>query len=164
MKILGVNCQGLGNDPTVRSLVDLHRQYCPDVLFLSETHLDDYLAECLRRRLKLDSKICNPSDGRSGGLLLLYRKEIKVELIHSYPMYIDVRIIENQDKIWRFTGIYGESRWDQKYKTWDKLRELRNNSPLPSIVLGDFNELLFSHEKEGAIRVLQIVCKLSKVV
>jgi hypothetical protein len=79
-------------------------------------------------------------------------------------MYIDVRIIENQDKIWRFTGIYGESRWDQKYKTWDKLRELRNNSPLPSIVLGDFNELLFSHEKEGAIRVLQIVCKLSKVV
>jgi hypothetical protein len=64
-------------------------------------------------------------------------------------MYIDVRIIENQDKIWRFTGIYGESRWDQKYKTWDKLRELRNNSPLPSIVLGDFNELLFSHEKRG---------------
>jgi hypothetical protein len=62
-------------------------------------------------------------------------------------MYIDVWIIESLEKIWRFTGIYGESRWDQKYKTWDKLRELRNNSPLPWIILDDFNELLFSHEK-----------------
>jgi hypothetical protein len=97
----------------------------------------------------MDSKICNPSDGRSGGLLMLYKKDIKVELIFSAPMYIDVKIIERDDKVWRFTGIYGESRWEHKYKTWDKIRELKNNSQLPWVILGDFNELLYSHEKEG---------------
>jgi hypothetical protein len=46
-------------------------------------------------------------------------------------------------------GIYGEPRWEDKYKTWDKLRELNNNSELPWVVIGDFNEILFSYEKEG---------------
>jgi hypothetical protein len=59
---------GSGNDPTVRSLSDLRRRYNPDIIFLSETHLDDYPAECLRRRLQMDSKIVNPSSSRSGGL------------------------------------------------------------------------------------------------
>jgi hypothetical protein len=63
MKILGLNYQGLGNDPTVRALVDLHKRCCPEVLFLSETHLDIYPAECLRRRLQMDFKIVNPSNG-----------------------------------------------------------------------------------------------------
>jgi hypothetical protein len=45
------------------------------------------------------------------------------------------------------TGIYGEPRWQKKYKTWDKLRELNQNSNLPCAIIGDFNEILFSHEK-----------------
>jgi hypothetical protein len=50
-------------------------------MFLSETHLDDYLTECLSRTLEMDFKICNPSNGRSGGVLVFYKKEIKVEMI-----------------------------------------------------------------------------------
>ena len=94
----------------------------------------------------MDSKIYNPSDGRSGGLVLFYKKEIKVELIFSAPMYIDVKIIESPEKTWRFTGIYGESCWEHKHMTWDKLRELNNSHRLPWVILGDFNELLFSHD------------------
>jgi hypothetical protein len=81
MRILGLNCQGLGNDPTVRALVDLQKRCCPEVMFLSETYLDVYPAECLRRRLHMDCKIVNPSNGRSGGVLLLWKKEIKIEMI-----------------------------------------------------------------------------------
>jgi hypothetical protein len=66
MRILGLNCQGLGNDPTVRALSNVRRRYNPEVIFLSETHLDVFPAECLRRRLNMDSKIVNPSDDRSG--------------------------------------------------------------------------------------------------
>jgi hypothetical protein len=82
-------------------------------------------------------------------LLLLWKKEISIQQIFSAPNYIDVQINEGPNKVWRLTGIYGEPRWEDKYKTWDKIRELKNNSNLPWILLGDFNEILFSHEKEG---------------
>jgi hypothetical protein len=149
MRILGLNCQGLGNAPTVRALLHVKKRSNPEVLFLSETHLDDYPAECLRRRLNMDYKIVNPSNGRSGGVIMFWKKEIKIELIFSASKYIDVRVVERPEKIRRLTGIYGEPRWEDKYKTWDKLRELNNNSDLPWVVFGDFNEILFSHEKEG---------------
>ena len=149
MKILSLNCQGLGNAPTVRALLDVQKRCDPEVMFLSETHLDTYPAECLRRRLKMDLKIVNPSDGRSGGVLLLWRKEIVIEPIHSAPKYIDVKVVERPDKIWRLTGLYGEPRWEDKYKTWDKLRQLNGVSNLPWAVIGDFNEIMYSHEKEG---------------
>jgi hypothetical protein len=118
-------------------------------MFLSETHLDEYLAECLRRRLNMDVKIVNPSDGRSGGVILLWKRDITIEQIFSAPKFIDVKVIERPDKVWRLTGMYGEPKWEDKYKTWDKIRELNAQSALPWLIIGDFNEILFSHEKEG---------------
>jgi hypothetical protein len=97
----------------------------------------------------MDLKIVNPSTNRSGGVILFWKKEIVIQQIFSAPKYIDVRVIESQVKIWRLTGIYGEPRWEDKYKTWDKMRELSLNSNLPWVLIGDFNEIAFSHEKEG---------------
>jgi hypothetical protein len=45
--------------------------------------------------------------------------------------------------------MYGESRWEDKYKTWDKVRELNAQYNLPWVIIGDLNEILYSHEKEG---------------
>ena len=149
MKILAMNCQGLGNTPTVRALSDVRRRSDPEVIFLSETHLDRYPADCLRRKLKMDFQIVNPSSTRSGGVLMFWKKEIVIQQIFSAPKYIDVRVLESPGKIWRLTCIYGEPRWEDKHKTWDKLRELKDDQHLPWVVIGDFNEILFSHEKDG---------------
>jgi hypothetical protein len=65
----------------------------------------------------MDFKIVNPSNGRSGGVILFWKKEVAIQQIFSAPNYIDVRVIENHDKVWRLTGIYGEPRWQDKYKT-----------------------------------------------
>jgi hypothetical protein len=97
----------------------------------------------------MDFKIVNPSNERSGGVLLLWKKEIKIEMIFSAPKYIDVKVIEGDNKIWRLTGFYGEPRWDDRHMSWDKICELHNSFDLPWVILGDFNEILFSHEKEG---------------
>jgi hypothetical protein len=97
----------------------------------------------------MDFKIVNPSNGRSGGVMLLWRKELKIKQNFSAPNYIDVKITEGPNNIWRFTGLYEEPRWEDRYKTWDKLRELKNIFTLPWVVMGDFSEILYSHEKEG---------------
>ena len=80
---------------------------------------------------------------------MLWKIEVKLHQIFACPNYIDVRIEEEDNKVWRFTGIYGEFRWADKYKTWDRLRSIHQQNTLPWLVLGDLNEILYSHEKEG---------------
>jgi hypothetical protein len=60
-----------------------------------------------------------------------------------------VRIDENDDAGWRLTSFYGEPSSDRKHLSWDYLRSLHTAIDLPWIVMGDFNEILYSTEKEG---------------
>jgi hypothetical protein len=66
-------------------------------MFLSETHLDMYPAECLRKRLKMDHSLVCSSGGRSGGLVLFWNKNIKVHRLALDPMFIDVKIEERNN-------------------------------------------------------------------
>ena len=45
--------------------------------------------------------------------------------------------------------MYGEPSWDNKEITYRLLRDLHAQSTLPWVAIGDFNEILYSSEKEG---------------
>jgi hypothetical protein len=62
--------------------------------------------------------------------------------------FIDARI-SCEGKTWRFTGIYGEPRTDQRQRTWDALRFLKAQDDLPWLCAGDFNEALLLDEQVG---------------
>lgn len=147
MKILAWNCCGLGSARAVRALLEVRRRLNPDVLFLSETHLDNAKAENVRRRAGFDRMIVDESDGRSGGLLLLWRDDVNVRVQGVTKNYIDVII--DDDVSWRFTGVYGEPEWNRKHVTWDILRSIKGDPRVPWIGMGDFNEILYNMEKEG---------------
>ena len=149
MKILGYNSRGIQRAAAIRALLNLLKRNCPDVLFLSETHLDEWAAEGLRRKLKMDFKEVVQSDGRSGGLLLLWKKVVVVSLRYKTKNYIDVFVGNSQQDVWRFTGLYGEPRWQDKHLTWQCLRDLDAAINLPWLVMGDINEILYPFEKEG---------------
>jgi hypothetical protein len=56
------------------------------------------------------------SEGTSGGLSLFWRRCLDV-WVKSMPMYhIDGVILEEDGVQWRFNGIYGESRSEEKEK------------------------------------------------
>ena len=117
MKILGYNGCSLQRAAAIRALLNLIKRSNPNVLFMSETHLDEWPAECLRRKLRMDYKEVVRSDGSSGGLLLLWKKEVVVSLRDKAKNYIDVYIGNSQQDVWRFTGFYGEPRWQDKHLT-----------------------------------------------
>jgi hypothetical protein len=127
--------------------MDVHRHIKPDVTFLSESHLDKIKAEKLMRKMNYDKCLVHDSDGRSGGLILMWKKEIKIVCRRVENFFIDVLVKGEQD--WRFTGFYGEPSWENKYKSWEYIRELHAEDNLPWLIIGDFNEILFSWEKEG---------------
>jgi len=112
MKIMAWNCQGLASARAVRALLEIQKRERPDVFFLSETHLGKAKAEILKRKLGCDHFIIHESDGRSGGLLMLWRKDIVIQNQGVSQYFIDVVIRGNEE--WRLTGIYGEPSWDKK--------------------------------------------------
>jgi exonuclease III len=149
MRISCQNCRGLGNGPAVRGLLDLQKQVDPDILFLAETKMDDKRMVWFKSLLGFPNMVVRNCEGKSGGLALFWKKQINAEL-HSFSRYhIDIIITEHDGFKWRFTGIYGEPATDKREKTWKLLRILNQQLKLPWLCAGDFNEIMYGHEKKG---------------
>lgn len=87
--------------------------------------------------------------GYEWGLALFWKNDINLTLKSLSEHHIDTIIREEDGFEWRFTGIYGESRSEEKENTWKLLRELKEKFDMPWLCCGDFNEILFNYEKEG---------------
>ena len=73
MRILSWNCQGLGNTPTVRHLQEIHGQYLPEIIFLSETKSGRRYMESIVEKLGFHNLISVDARGKSGGLAVLWK-------------------------------------------------------------------------------------------
>lgn len=126
MKILCLNCRGLGQSEAVRevrSLIKLHR---PTVVFLSETRQFSDCVDGLKRSFEFSFGLGVGSYGRGGGLALLWTSEVKIKLQSCDKLHIDVAILnpDTNAELWRFTGFYGESKRELRYQSWDLIRFL----------------------------------------
>ena len=143
MKILGWNCRGMLSNTAVRELLDLQKRTRADLIFLSESHLNNCKADELRRVLGFDSMFVVESDGKAGGLALFYHESNKIELNYVSPHFIDIVFMYENVVQWRFTGFYGHPKWNERHLSWDDIRNLHSKSNHPCVVLGFFNEILY---------------------
>lgn len=60
-----------------------------------------------------------------------------------------VQLVATPQRIWRFTGFYGEASRELRYRSWELLRLLDSRSSLPWLCAGDFNETLHTSEQFG---------------
>ncbi|KAL0411165.1 UNVERIFIED_CONTAM: hypothetical protein Slati_3706200 [Sesamum latifolium] len=149
MKLIAWNCQGLGSPWTVRSLAELVRFHNPALVFLSETKCKKRKCDILKERFNMFG-VHVDSKGKSGGLILLWRKDMNV-ILHSFSdAHIDVGVAsEDGSGGWRFTGIYGHPEASHRALTWNLFWRLSSASLCPWLCAGDFNEILNLHEKTG---------------
>ena len=143
------NVRGLGNRRTVRELGSLVRAQDPTALFLAETWVGEIRLKRLCRELLFDCFWIVPQVNKTGCLALFWKKSVHIEVTSSSPNHIDTIVGRNPDLQWRFTGIYGFADAARKHETWSRIRSLQCNASLPWLVAGDFNEILWSHEKLG---------------
>ena len=82
---------------------------------------------------------------------VLWREGINLVLRSKSKYHIDMKVETTGEEKWRFTGIYGEAQTEEKYKTWDLLGRLHSEmtNHMAWLCAGDFNEILYSYEKEG---------------
>ncbi|CAM8968946.1 unnamed protein product [Rhodiola kirilowii] len=149
MILLSWNCRGLGHPRAVRSARDLIRSYSyrPEVFGLIETKLKARDWEFTRIKLGFQHCFSFGRVGLSGGLALLWNEETEVK-VKSYSRYhIDAEV--GNHEVFNFTLFYGNPRASLREESWNLLRAIRNTVRDEWLVMGDFNEILFSWEMKG---------------
>jgi hypothetical protein len=131
----------------VRELATLSQVWSPKLFFLCETRKNKNKLRRICHRLGLKGFAGFSSDGLSGGLALFWHEHVSVEIQSINERVIDayVCLSPNAPK-WRLTCVYGEPRVENRHLMWDALRNLKTNSDLPWLVIGDFNEALWQEE------------------
>ena len=150
MTILAWNCRGMGSALAVRTLTDEVRSKDPLLVFLIETKIGESKMKGIRNKLEYTQGITVPSDGRSGGLAMMWKEGSDIRLRSYSNSHIDVEVHESLTPIpWRATGFYGHLDAGKRFISWQFLEFLKNQYTMPWIVFGDFNEITQSDEKIG---------------
>ena len=98
----------MGSAPAVRALTDEVKGCDLMLVFLAKTKANQKRIKGLQRKLGLTQGISMKSDGRSGGLAMLWKEGFDVRLKSCSNTHIDVVVCEgNGAQQLRATGFYG---------------------------------------------------------
>ena len=148
--LLAWNCWGLGSNLAIRILTDEVKATDPTLVFLAETKAGVNRIQGVQRKLDYTQGIIVPSDRRSGGFALLWKEGSMIDFKSCSNSHIDVVVRDSPStKPWRATSFYGHLDTNKRYVSWQLLDSLSRQCNLPWVVLGDFNEILYSNEKLG---------------
>lgn len=148
MNALCWNCRGMGNPSSVRQLRRWSTFYAPDIIFLSDAMLKKNDAEALKNKIGFVNGFGVSSQGRAGGLCLYWKDNVTFSLI-SYSQHHICGDVGEGSGSWRFVGLYGWAKEEEKYKTWELICHICDTTNIPLLIGGDFNEILSYDEKEG---------------
>ena len=105
-------------------LRNIVQQWDPDFVFLSDTKLRKWSMERKKMSIGFANGLVIPSHGKSGGLALLWRKEINVDVQSFSDRHIDAIVTEDRGFKWRITGFYGNPEVPRRKESWDLLKVL----------------------------------------
>ena len=78
MKLLAWNCRGLGRHRAIQELVNIVQAQSPMIVFFSKTWSDKERMVWVQDKIFFDGCFTVPSDGRGGGLALLWKTGVNV--------------------------------------------------------------------------------------
>lgn len=89
------------------------------------------------------------AQGHGGGFSLMWKNEGGVDVKESCNHFFDFEVCCPQVGRWRYTSFYGCPERSRRRESWDLIRLLASRSASPWCIIGDFNDLMFEHEKIG---------------
>ncbi|KAG2303409.1 hypothetical protein Bca52824_032060 [Brassica carinata] len=113
-----------------------------------ETKQQDAFIKDKLQTLNFSGYFSVPPVGSSGGLSLLWRDTVTVDVLKDSPNIIDAEI--------KFKGtssfvsfIYGAPAVGNRSAFWNSVSQMARDEDTPWLLTGDFNEILNNQEKEG---------------
>lgn len=79
----------------------------------------------------------------------MWKTEGGCKILEARRNFIDFEVENDQIGRWRYTGYYMYLARTSRRESWEMLRMLALRSTGPWCIFGDFNDMLFGHEKRG---------------
>ena len=111
--------------------------------------MDEARLDFVKDWIRFDKKFFVQRINKGGGLVMYWKSDLKVDVVSSSVNHIDAIINKDSETAWHFTGFYGEPETHKRHESWDLLRSLHQQSSLPWLCTGDFNEIVKQSEKIG---------------
>ena len=125
MSLVAWNCWGLVSSPAIRTLTDEVRMKNPILVFLFETKASLSKMKGFQNKIDYMEGIVMPSDRKSGGLAMIWKKGIEIKLKRYSNSHINVVVEGEQDQApWRATGFYGHTKLGKRKISWSLLEVL----------------------------------------
>ena len=105
----------------------------------------------IQNELHFDAMLVIPCSGRRGGLAMLWKEEVDLNIQTYNQNHINALILTKQHMSWRITGFYGKPEEHLRHETWDLLKYLSTRASTPWLCIGDYNEILSTEEKDGRL-------------
>ena len=132
MSVLSWNCRGIGSPLGVRILTDKVKSKNSILVFLVETKSSLSRMKGFQLKLELTQGIVVPSDGKSGGLAMIWKEGLDIRFKSCSNSHIDVVVFDEKGlNPWRATGYYGHPDANKRGISWKLLESLRNHCDLP---------------------------------
>lgn len=115
-----------------------------------KTKLNSSRMAQVRTRCGFSNGIDVDAHGSRGGLSIGWKDDVLIQLQSYSTNHMDVVVCESDGMLtWRLIGFYGALEKSNKDASWELLRNLKGIQSLPWLVVGDFNDIMFSFEKQG---------------
>ncbi|XP_017614083.1 uncharacterized protein LOC108459248 [Gossypium arboreum] len=125
MKIFCWNCRGVGNPATVHELKQLLVANALNIVFLCETKIHSNGFSRIRSICKMEGCMAINSKGKSGGIALMWKEGVKVDVQNFSNHHIDSLVTVDENEVIRFTGFYGQADPNLRSQSWDMLRRVK---------------------------------------
>ena len=100
------------------------------------------------------------ADGFSGGIWLLWRNFIEVEVSINHRQFIHFKIYTNKVFMSWVTAVYASPNPMLRRQLWCRMENIAFSIQGPWLIEGDFNSILYASEKQGGADRNSGVCNL----
>lgn len=150
MNILSWNCRGVAAAATLRELKSICRASQPAILFLLETRAHKERIDRVKRSLKFNHVFCVEASGLAGGLAIFWSAKVDIQICSASLNVIHTVVLDKEkNDTFDCSFIYGHPIARQRRNLWGAVSAFQLNPDRSWCAVGDFNEVLFQHEKEG---------------
>ncbi|KAF7807376.1 reverse transcriptase [Senna tora] len=132
-------------------------EHSPQLVFIAETLLSFDNASSLLHKWGFERSCGTSVEGKKGGTILAWKGSVRCQVLDISPHWIHASVVDGAGIEFNLTCVYGPPHLPARAPFWQKLTTFSQETQLPWLLLGDFNQVLCHSEK------LSVNCKIPGV-